>query len=139
MNYNRIILAGNLTKDPELRQTQSGMSICSATIAVNEKRVGKDGEKINSAVFVDFKAFGKAAENIARYFTKGKPILIEGRLSQESWEDKKSGQKRSRMIVIADWFSFVNGGDKTNSAEPQSTAATSNNTNSDEVFDDVPF
>lgn len=101
MNVNIVCLAGNLTRDPEVRTTNSDMSICSFGLAVNERR--KEGDK---AHFFDCKAFGKTAETIAKHFTKGKPIFLRGRLQLEQWEDK-DGQKRSKVSVIAEEFQFV--------------------------------
>ena len=139
MSFNRIILLGNLTKTPELRQTQGGTSICPASIAVNECRVDRDGNKTESAVFVDFKAFGRTAENISKYFSKGKPILIEGRLAQETWQDKQTGAPRSKHSVIADRFDFI--GKKDDDAQPQASSPAPRQTQppADDDLDDVPF
>ena len=139
MSFNKIILLGNLTKAPELRQTQGGTSICTASIAVNECRVDRDGNKTESAVFVDIKAFGRTAENISKYFSKGKPILIEGRLAQESWQDKQTGAFRSKHLAIVDRFDFI--GKKDDDAQPQTSRLAPRQTppQAEEDFDDVPF
>ena len=103
MNVAKVILAGNLTRDPELRYTQSGMAICEISVAVNEKR--KDNkEKVN---FHEVKSFGNTAEAINKFFSKGARIYIEGRLDQERWQDKDTGANRSKTTVIADSFQFV--------------------------------
>lgn len=106
-SFNKVILMGNLTRDPELRQTQSGTSVCKFSIAVNESYTAQDGTKRDNATFVELNAFGKTAENIAKFFRRGDPILIEGRLKQESWNDKQSGQDRSKLVVIVEKFEFV--------------------------------
>lgn len=103
-SYNKVILMGNITRDPELRQTQGGTSVVKFTVAINDKIKDKD-----TTSFIDCTAFGKTAENIAKYFHKGSPILIEGRLRQESWTDKQSGQNRSKLVIVADKFEFVGG------------------------------
>ena len=136
MSFNKIILLGNLTKSPELSQTQGGTSICTASIAVNECRVDRDGNKTESAVFVDIKAFGRTAENISKYFSKGKPILVEGRLAQESWQDKQTGAHRSKHLTIVDRFDFIG---KKDDAQPQTSRPASRQTLAEEDFDDVPF
>ena len=84
-SFNRVILMGNLTRDPEMRQTQNGTSICRFSIAVNRSFSSQDGSQRDETCFVDIDSFGRTAENIAKYFTKGKPILVEGRLRQDSW------------------------------------------------------
>ena len=108
MNYNKAIIAGNLTRDPELRKTQSGATVTSFTVAINERQ--KDGTDRTS--FINCEAFGKVAETIEKYFKKGKPIFIEGRLRQEAWEDKQ-GNKQTKIKVIVERFDFI---DKQNNA-----------------------
>ena len=82
-SFNKVILMGNLTRDPELRQTQSGTSVCRFSIAVNRSYNSQDGSLRDETCFVEIDCFGKSAENVARYFSKGKPILVEGRLRQD--------------------------------------------------------
>ena len=98
-SFNKVILMGNLTRDPELRQTQSGTSVCRFSIAVNLSYNAQDGSSRDETCFCEIDCFGKSAENIAKFFSKGKPILVEGRLRQDSWEDKQTGQKRTKL----DW------------------------------------
>lgn len=105
-SFNRVILMGNLTRDPELRQTQSGTSICRFSVAVNRSFSSQDGSVRDETCFVDIDSFGRTAENISKYFSKGKPILVEGRLRQDSWEDKQ-GQKRTKLVVVLERFEFV--------------------------------
>lgn len=104
MNYNKVIIAGNMTKDPELRQTQTGKSVCSVSVAINSGY----GESAKTA-FIECVAFDKTAENIGKYFAKGKPILIEGALNQDTWTDRESGKPRSKLNVIVSRFGFVGG------------------------------
>lgn len=117
MSYNKVILMGNLTRDPELRQTQGGVSVCRFSIAVNESYTAKDGSVRDNPCFVEVDGFGKSAETIAKFFAKGRPILVEGKLRQENWEDKQTGQKRSKLLVVMERFSFVGG--KSDGARPE--------------------
>ncbi|MBQ6534824.1 MAG: single-stranded DNA-binding protein [Opitutales bacterium] len=106
-SFNKVILMGNLTRDPELRQTQSGTSVCRFSIAVNRSYSSQDGSMRDETCFVEIDCFGKSAENVAKYFSKGRPILVEGRLRQDSWEDKQTGQKRTKLMVVLERFEFV--------------------------------
>ena len=108
-SFNKVILMGNLTRDPETRVTPGGMTICKLGIAVNRVYTTQDGERKEDVTFVDCDAFGKPAETIARYMAKGRGILIEGRLRLDQWEDKQSGQPRSRLGVVVENFQFVGG------------------------------
>jgi len=107
-SYNKVLLMGNLTRDPELKYTQGGMAICEFGIAINSSYTRKSGEKVEEVFFFDCQAWGKRGEVIAEYFKKGKPIFIEGTLRQERWEDA-SGTKKSRIKVNVDQFQFVGG------------------------------
>lgn len=107
-SYNKVILLGNLTRDPELRVTASGLSICKLGLAVNRRYKNKDGEQQEEVTFVDVDSFGRQAETISKYFSKGKPILVEGRLKLDQWETD-SGEKRSKMGVVLEQFQFVSG------------------------------
>ena len=110
-SYNKVILMGNLTRDPELRYTQSNMPICKFGLAVNNRRKdAQTGEWKEEPTFVDVTIFGSRAEPFARYHTKGKPTLIEGRLALDQWEDKNGGGKRSKLYVIAETWEFVGAG-----------------------------
>ncbi|MEE9312387.1 MAG: single-stranded DNA-binding protein [Planctomycetota bacterium] len=104
-SFNKVIIMGNLTRDPEVRTIPSGMTVCEITLAVNEKY--KDKETVS---FVDVTVWGKQAETLARWKKKGEPLLVEGKLRQESWTDKQTGQKRSKMKVVCERFTFVGGG-----------------------------
>ena len=138
MNYNRTIIAGNLTKDPELRQTANGTSVCTFSVAMNEHQ--KDGT--NRVSFVECQAFSKSAENIAKYFKKGQQIIVEGRLQQQTWKDKKTNENRSKLIVLLEHWEFV-GSKNDNAGDVQKQEATTKvNAASQSDYiedDDVPF
>ncbi len=102
---NLVILKGNLTRDPELGEAGKS-TVCNFGMAINERYTDRDGEKKETVTFVDVAAFGKTAEVIDEYFRKGDPILINGKLKLDEWEDKKSGDKRSKLKVIAFEFDF---------------------------------
>jgi single-strand DNA-binding protein len=123
MNYNKVILAGHLVRDPEMRNTNSGTAVANASIAVNHKWTTAAGEKQESVSFVDCKVWGKTAENFSKFFSKGRPVLVEGRLEQESWEDKTDGSKRSKLVVVVERFEFVPQGKNADADDKPSTAA----------------
>lgn len=106
-NFNKVILAGNLTRDPELRYTPKGTAIAKIGLAINRKWKSETGEMKEETTFVDVNAFGKTAETVGQYLKKGRPILIEGRLRYETWDDKQSGQKRSKLGVVMESFQFI--------------------------------
>jgi single-strand DNA-binding protein len=109
-NYNKVILIGNLTRDPELRYTPKGLAIAKLGLAVNRSWRSESGEQREETTFVDVEAFGRQAETLGQYMKKGRPILIEGRLRLDSWEDKQSGQKRNRLVVVLESFQFLDSG-----------------------------
>jgi len=125
MTFNKSIIGGYLTRDPELRYTPKGTVIARLSVAVNRTWKTEAGEKKEEVSFIECDAFGRTAETLAQYFKKGKPILIEGRLKQETWDDKQSGQKRSKLKVIVESFSFVesSGGGERQAAAPQNEGA----------------
>ena len=106
-NFNKVILAGNLTRDPELRYTPKGTAVCKISLAINRTWSSESGEKKEDVTFVDVDAFGKTAELIGQYFKKGRPILIEGRLKLDQWDDKQTNQKRSKLGVVMEAFQFM--------------------------------
>ena len=131
---NKVFLIGNLTRDPELKYTPSGVAIVSFGMAINRNWKGSDGEKKEEVCYVDLNMFGKRAEVISQYFKKGNPIFIEGRLQFQQWETR-DGQKRNALRVVAEDFQFMGG--KTNRGEgssfPQGAA-------SDDIHEeDIPF
>lgn len=109
-NFNKVILAGNLTRDPELRYTPNGKAIAKFALAINRNWTTETGEKREEVTFVDIDAFGRQAEVIAQYLKKGRPLLMEGRLKLDQWDDKQTGQKKSRLGVVLESFSFLDSG-----------------------------
>lgn len=109
-NFNKVIIAGNLTRDPELRYTPKGTAIARLSMALNRKWKNDSGEMQEEVTFVDVDAFGRQAEVIAQYMKKGRPLLVEGRLRLDQWEDKQTGARRSQLRVVLDSFSFIDGG-----------------------------
>jgi single-strand DNA-binding protein len=109
--FNRVIIAGNLTRDPELRYTPRGTAVARLGLAVNRSwKDAETGELKEEVTFVDVDAFGKSAETIGQYLKKGRPILVEGRLKQDSWEDKNTKEKRYRLYVVLETFTFLDSG-----------------------------
>ena len=105
-SFNKVILLGNLTRDPEVRYTPNGSAVASFAIAVNRKY--KQGDEMKEEVsYIDIVVFGKQAENCGQYLNKGDAALIEGRLQQRRWDDKETGQKRSKVEVAAQAVTFM--------------------------------
>ena len=147
-SFNKVILMGNLTRDPELRVTASGLSICKLSMATNRVYQTRDGERKEEVTYVDVDAFGRQAETISKYMSKGRALLVEGRLKLDSWETPQ-GEKRSKLGVVLENFQFTGdrggaGGDSSDSGshvernsppprtEPKAPA-------DDIEEDDVPF
>jgi single-strand DNA-binding protein len=105
-NLNKVMLIGNLTRDPDLKYTPGNQAVCEIGLAVNRKYRTKEGEDREETTFVDCEAWGKQAEVLKQYMTKGKPLFIEGRLKLDTWEDKDGG-KRSKMRVVIENFQFI--------------------------------
>jgi len=105
-SVNRVFLLGNLTRDPDLRQTPSGMSVTDLGVAVNEKYRNKAGEEVETTCYADVVVWGRQAETCTQYLTKGAPIMVEGRLQLDKWETE-NGEKRSRIRVRADRVQFL--------------------------------
>ena len=110
-SFNQVILLGNLTRDPVLKYLPSQTPVAEFGLACNRKYKTQNGEDKEDVTFVDCSAFAKTAELINQYFTKGKPIFIQGRLKYDSWEDKQGGGKRSRLTVVVENFQFIGGRD----------------------------
>jgi single-strand DNA-binding protein len=141
MNFNKVIIAGNITRDPEVRTTPKGNTVAKFGLAINRNWTGEDGQKREEVTFVDVDAFGKQAEIVGKYFRKGRCVLVEGRLKLDQWDDKQTGQKRSRLGVVLESFSFGSTGEK---REAQSPAAIeqkpkAGSPQTPEHGDDVPF
>lgn len=122
-NFNKVILAGNMTRDPELRYTPKGTAIAKFGLAVNRKWTAEDGQTREEVTFVDIDCFGKQAEVISQYLRKGRSILIEGRLKLDQWDDKQTGQKRSKLGVVLESFSFLDSGNREGGAGVPSSSA----------------
>ena len=106
-SFNKVILIGNLTRDPELRYTPKGMAIAKVGLAVNRTWRNEAGETKEEVTFVDVDIFGRTAENVGQYMRKGRPMMVEGRLKLDQWDDKATGQKRSRLGVVAETVQFL--------------------------------
>jgi single-strand DNA-binding protein len=108
-SFNKVILMGNLTRDPELRYTPKGTAIAKVGLAVNRVWTNEAGEKKEEVTFVDVDIFGRTAENVGQYMRKGRPMLVEGRLKLDQWDDKQTGQKKSKLGVVAETVQFLGG------------------------------
>ena len=134
-SYNKVILMGNLTRDPELKQTPSNQSVAQIGLAVNRKYKGRDGDMKEETTFVDCEAWGRTAETMSKYLAKGRPVFVEGRLKLDQWQDK-DGNNRSKLKVVIDTFQFVDSRGGQSGQTQQPAAATANITPQD---DDIPF
>ena len=143
MNFNQVILMGRLTRDPELRYTPKGSPIATLGLAINRKTKMEGGEQKEEVTFVDVTAFGKQAETLSQYLKRGSPIHLVGRLRTESWDDKTTGQKRSKLVVVLESFQFL--GKQTDEAAPardkqaQAELGTAPKDEPAAEGDDVPF
>lgn len=108
--FAKAFVAGNLTRDPEMRATPSGAQVANFSLAVNRTFKGADGNQQEQVSYIECVAWGRAGETISQYTKKGSSLLVTGRLEQRSWEDKTSGQRRSRTEVIVEDFTFLGGG-----------------------------
>lgn len=106
-SYNKVILLGNLTRDPELRYTPKGQAVAKLGLAVNRSYKTDSGEMKEEVTFIDIDAWGKQAELIGQYLRKGSPLFVEGRLRLDQWDDKNTGQKVSKLKVVMENFQFV--------------------------------
>lgn len=111
-SFNKVILIGNLCRDPEIRYTPKGVAICQIGLAVNRRWKDADGNEKEDVTFIDITTFGKCAEICAQYLKKGRSAMFEGRLQLDTWDDKQTGQKRSKLKVIAEQVQFLGGGKK---------------------------
>lgn len=138
-SYNKSILLGHLARDPETREFASGNTVTEMNVAVNRKYNDRDGNQQEEVAFVGVKAFGKTGEAVAKHFHKGKPILVEGRIAQDNWEDRETGAKRSKTYVVMERFEFV--GDKRAADSPPAADKNGSATREpdDTLDEDVPF
>ena len=142
-NFNKVYLMGNLTRDPEMRTTPSGTSVCQFGMAVNRNYNNSNGERQEETTFVDIEAWGRQAETISKYVNKGNPLFVEGRLKLDTWENNE-GEKRSRMKVVMEVFEFISqrgeGGGFSNGSVPDARPSSSAPTQkSEDIEEDVPF
>jgi single-strand DNA-binding protein len=137
VGLNRVLLAGNLTRDPDVRYTAGGQAVGDLDLAINNTYLSKNGEKRTDTVYVHAVVWGKQAENAKNYLSKGSPLLIEGRLQQDSWESR-DGQKRSRIVVVANRLQFLGtpGGEAGRSASRTGTPAAQSSSSRE---DDLPY
>lgn len=146
-SFNKVLLMGNLTRDPEIRYTPKGMAVANIGLAVNRVWTSESGEKKEEVTFVNCTAFGRTAENLGQYMKKGRPLMIEGRLHLEQWDDKQTGAKRSAMKVIVETCQFLgskSGGDGGEAPEPYRRPSVQPPANAGSAetapdADDVPF
>lgn len=106
-NYNKVLLMGNLTRDPEVRFTPNNQAVANIGLAVNRRWKDANGQPQEETTFVDCEAWGRTAEVMKQYLAKGRPIFIEGRLKLDQWQDKTSGEKRSKLKVVVESFNFI--------------------------------
>lgn len=116
-SFNKVILMGNLTRDPELRSTSGGTHVADVSLAMNESWQDKDKTTQERVTFVDVTFWGKQAETLARWKKKGDPLMIEGRLTMDEWTDKESGKKRQRLKVTGTGFTFLGKGESGGNGE----------------------
>ena len=136
-SFNRVIFAGNLTRDPELKYPQSGKPIGRISLAANRKWKTESGEQKEEVTFVEVDLFGKSAEVVSQYCKKGSNILVEGRLKLDQWDDKQTGQKRSALRIVCENFTFLSSGER---AQVRPAASKPSAPGSDPApDDDIPF
>ncbi len=152
-SLNKVMLIGNLTRDPELRVTLKGAPICTFSLAVNRKFRDESGTDREEVTYIDIEAWGKAGENISKYCIKGRPLFVEGRLRFDQWEDKNTKEKRNRMKVVCENFQFlsksrgegdgIEGGSRYFSPTPRSSASSAphqpDSTKQETLEEDIPF
>jgi len=127
LNFNQVTILGRLVKDPELKVLSSGSNVCNFTVAVN-RQFTSNGEKKEDVTYLDCEVYGKPAETIAKFMTKGRPIFVIGKLKQNNWKDAE-GNNKSRLVVWVDNFEFVDsGGDKINTSDGPTQAPAANST-----------
>ena len=138
-SFNKVILIGNLTRDIELKYLPKGTAVCNLSLAVNRRWKNEAGEEKEDVYFAECKAFGKQAETIAQYVKKGHPLMVEGRLTREEWDDKKTGEKRSTTRIMIETFQFLKGRDEGAAPALRREAASAPAPKPDLDADDLPF
>jgi single-strand DNA-binding protein len=138
-SINRVVLVGNLTRDPELRHTPSGTAVCSLRLAVNTRRKDESGEWTDKPNYFDITVWGQQGENCAQYLAKGRPVAIDGRLEWREWE-AQDGAKRQAVEVVAESVQFLGGRQESEGAYvPAGAAASGDDFPSSPADDDIPF
>ena len=146
-SFNKVILMGNLTRDPELRYTPKGTAVAKVGLAVNRVWKTETGETKEDVLFIDVEAFSRQAETIGQYLKKGSPILVEGRLRLDTWDDKQTNQKRTKILVTAENVKFLGSGQPREGGAPENArnrppaapAPTASEPAEETPSDDVPF
>ena len=140
-SFNQCTVVGNLTRDVELRYIASGSAVANVSIAINEKYTTKSGEKREDVLFLECVLWGKTAEIAGEYLSKGKPVLFSGKLKQENWDDKTTGQKRSKIVLNVDTMQFLGGPsggqDAPKQERPRQQTPRSDSRN-ESIYDDMP-
>lgn len=139
--FSKAIITGNLTRDPELRSTPNGASVCSFSVAVNRTYRDASGEQKEDVSFIDCSAWGKLGEMISQYAKKGTGVLVSGRLDQRSWEDKTTGSKRSRVEIVVEDFNFTGARDNSGGSSYSNNyggASTADSSAASDIPDDIP-
>jgi single-strand DNA-binding protein len=135
-SFNQVTLMGNLTRDPELRTTPNGQSVCSFSLALNRSYKGADGNYVEATDFVDVTAWGPLGERVSQYVTKGRPVLVSGRLQSRAWE--QDGQKRSKVEVVAQDVTFLGGrGEGEGGSAPQASEKSAPAPKKDVAIEDI--
>jgi single-strand DNA-binding protein len=147
-SFNKVILLGNLTRDPEVRYTPKGTAVTELGMAVNRVYTAENGEKREETTFVDITLWGRTAEIAGEYLKKGRPVFIEGRLQLDTWDDKQSGQKRSKLKVVGEGLQLIGsrpgGGGGGGSGDDESSGALRSNKSAppkaaEPDDDEIPF
>jgi single-strand DNA-binding protein len=142
-NLNKVLLLGNVTRDPEVRYTPKGSAVCDLGVAVNRAYTTDSGEKREEVTFVDVTLWGRTAEVASEYLKKGRPVFIEGRLQMDTWDDKQTGQKRTRLRVVAENMQLLggrpSGGADTTGESRQSSAPPKKSGAPEPDEDEIPF
>lgn len=135
-SFNSVTLVGNVTRDPQVKYLPSGSAVCEFGVAMNSKYKTKDGQQKEEVTFVDVTYFGKVAEVCGQYLHKGSSVLVNGRLKSESWEDKTTGQKRSKLVVIGEGMQMLGGRGEGGPRQASESASPAEDFTGDE---NVPF
>jgi single-strand DNA-binding protein len=139
MSINKVVISGNLTRDPELRSTGSGMNVLKLGVAVNDRRKNQQtGEWEDVPNFVDVTVFGNRAEALSRFLSKGSKVAIEGKLRWSQWENQQ-GEKRSKLEVVADEVEFLSSRDSGSGGYSQAPAGPASDPGPDDLGEEIPF